>query len=78
MRNPIVAMLSLMVAPWFLILILVVLLLAGCQTMPSPVDRPCGVIRDSLETVRATTANGQRRLDIHHARGKAAGCWGRK
>ena len=46
--------------------------LAGCA---SPVDKPCGVIRDSLSTVQATTVSGQQRLDVHHARGKAAGCW---
>lgn len=47
--------------------------LAACQTVP--VDRPCGVIRDDLATVKATTPGGQQRLDVHHARGKAAGCW---
>lgn len=51
--------------------------LAGCQT-PAPVDRPCGVIRDSLEGVAATTPAGQTRLDVHFVRGRAAGCWGRR
>lgn len=49
-------------------------LLAACQT-PVPVDRPCGVIRDSLASVTATTRAGQQRLDIHHERGRRAGCW---
>lgn len=44
-----------------------------CQTVP--VDKPCGVIRDDLKTVLATTPGGQQRLDVHYARGKAAGCW---
>lgn len=54
-------------------LTLVVLLLAGCQSVP--VDRPCGVIVDSLLDVNATTPDGQRRIHVHHARGRAAGCW---
>lgn len=49
--------------------------LAACQT-PAPVNRPCGVINDSLLTVQATTPAGQQRLDIHYERGRAAGCWG--
>lgn len=49
--------------------------LTACQT-PAPVDRPCGVIRDSLKSVQATTPAGQQRLDVHFERGKAAGCWG--
>ena len=56
-----------------IILLALAALLAGCQT--APVDRPCGVIRDDLRTVQATTPAGQQRLDVHHARGKAAGCW---
>lgn len=48
--------------------------LAGCQT-PAPVDKPCGVIRDDLKTVFATTPAGQQRLDIHFERGRSAGCW---
>lgn len=47
--------------------------LAGCAT--APVDKPCGVIRDNLATVQATTPAGQQRLDIHFERGKSAGCW---
>ncbi len=50
-------------------------LLAGCARAPLPVDRPCGVLTDSLAGVDATTREGERRLAIHHARGRAAGCW---
>lgn len=56
-----------------IISIVVAMVLAACQTVP--VDRPCGVIRDSLKTVNATTPADQRRLDIHFERGRAAGCW---
>lgn len=56
-----------------LIVIMVMGMLAGCASMP--VDKPCGVIRDSLATVQATTPHGQQRLDVHYARGRAAGCW---
>lgn len=42
-----------------------------------PVDRPCGVITDSLLTVTATTADGNRRLADHDERGIRAGCWKR-
>lgn len=54
-------------------LIVLGFLMAGCQSVP--VDRPCGVIRDSLIDVRATTPEGERRINVHHARGRAAGCW---
>jgi hypothetical protein len=54
-------------------LIVIALALAGCQSVP--VDRPCGVIQDSLIDVRATTPDGERRINVHHARGRAAGCW---
>jgi hypothetical protein len=47
--------------------------LTACQT--APVNRPCGVIRDDLKTVQGRTAGDQLRLDVHYARGKAAGCW---
>jgi hypothetical protein len=47
--------------------------LAGCQSVP--VDRPCGVIRDSLIGVYATTPAGQLRLNVHHERGASANCW---
>jgi hypothetical protein len=49
--------------------------LAGCASLP--VDKPCGVITDSLETVTATTRDGNRRLADHFERGVAAGCWAR-
>lgn len=55
------------------IILIIALALAACTT--APVDRPCGVIRDNLKTVQATTPAGQQRLDVHHARGRAAGCW---
>jgi hypothetical protein len=48
--------------------------LMACQS-PAPVSRPCGVIRDDLKTVQATTAGGNTRLAVHFERGKAAGCW---
>lgn len=57
-------------------LILLTMTLAACQTA-APVDRPCGVIRDSLASVHATTPAGQARLDDHYERGVAAGCWRR-
>ena len=53
--------------------LLVLLPLAACTA--APVDQPCGVIRDNLSTVIATTAAGQQRLDVHYQRGRAAGCW---
>ena len=56
-------------------MIVIALALAGCQSVP--VDRPCGVIRDDLKSVQATTPAGQQRLDIHFERGAAAKCWGR-
>lgn len=43
-----------------------------------PVDRPCGVITDSLATVRGATPADTRRIDVHFERGVAAGCWGRR
>jgi len=56
-----------------LILLAIAALLAGCQT--APVDKPCGVIRDDLKTVHGKTPADQQRIDIHTARGRAAGCW---
>lgn len=50
--------------------------LAACQTA-QPVNRPCGVIDDSLGDVRATTAAGQGRINRHFERGVAAKCWTR-
>ncbi len=54
-------------------ILLVALALAGCQSVP--VDRPCGVIKDSLIGVYATTPAGQLRLNVHHERGASANCW---
>lgn len=51
--------------------------LAGCAGGPQPVDKPCGVITDSLQNVNATSTAGQERLDVHFERGTAAGCWKR-
>lgn len=59
-----------------LILIVAMLGLAGCQSVQ--VDKPCGVITDSLRDVHATTPAGETRLNIHFERGVSAGCWGRK
>jgi hypothetical protein len=56
-------------------LMMVALLLGGCQTVP--VDRPCGVIEDDLRGVQATKRDGRQRLAVHFERGRAAGCWGR-
>ena len=49
--------------------------LAGCAQAPAPVNKPCGVIHDSLLGVNATTPDGQRRLNVHHERGAEARCW---
>ncbi|WNJ88452.1 hypothetical protein [Bosea sp. 685] len=49
---------------------------SACQTT-APVDRPCGVITDSLLSVRGATPADTRRIDIHFERGVAAGCWRR-
>lgn len=54
----------------------ILLALAACQS-PAPVDRPCGVIRDSLRDVTGATPAMTRRIDIHFERGVAAGCWRR-
>jgi hypothetical protein len=51
--------------------------LAGCS-QHAAVSRPCGVIIDSLGTVKATTKDGQRRLAAHFERGVRAGCWPRE
>lgn len=52
------------------------LALAACQTQ-APVDRPCGVIVDSMIDVRGATPADARRIDRHFERGHAAGCWRR-
>ena len=56
------------------LMVIVSAMLTACQTA-APVNRPCGVIRDSLLSVHATTPAGQQRLDVHFERGRAAGCW---
>lgn len=62
-----------MLLPSLIMAFVLAFLLTGCQT--APVNKPCGVIRDDLRTVQGKTAADQQRIDIHHARGKAAGCW---
>ena len=59
-------------APWMTVLILAGLgiALTGCAPQ-QPVNRPCGVIVDSLLSVNATSRDGTRRLADHYARGKA-------
>jgi hypothetical protein len=57
--------------------VLALLVLAGCQST-SPVDRPCGVIIDSLRDVKGATPADTRRVDVHFERGVAAGCWKRQ
>lgn len=64
---------SKMLLPWLLTAVVFAVLLAGCQTVA--VDRPCGVIRDSLRTVIGATPDDSRRITIHYERGRAAGCW---
>lgn len=51
--------------------------MAGCTTGTVPVSKPCGVITDSLATVKGATPADTRRIDIHVERGIAAGCWSR-
>ena len=58
-----------------IIAIVCLLMLPAGQCQTSPVDKPCGVIRDDLKTVQGKTPADQQRVDIHFARGKAAGCW---
>lgn len=59
------------------ILILVgVLAAAGCQEA-LPVNKPCGVIVDSLKDVAGKTPRDRARIDQHFERGVAAGCWPR-
>jgi hypothetical protein len=52
------------------------LALSACSTVT--VDRPCGVIIDSLRDVQGATPAMTRRIDIHVERGIAAGCWPRQ
>ena len=55
-----------------------VLAVSACQTTPAPVDRPCGVIVDSLSDVVGKTPAMTRRIDVHFERGVAAKCWTRE
>lgn len=58
------------------IVIAIAAALAGCAS-PAPVSKPCGVIIDALVDVRGKTPADDRRIDVHHQRGAAAGCWDR-
>lgn len=49
---------------------------SACQTA-APVNKPCGIIVDSLATVRGATPADTRRIDVHFERGVSAGCWRR-
>ena len=49
---------------------------SACAT-EAPTTRPCGVLSDSLQSVRGQTPSDDRRISIHFERGVAAGCWGR-
>lgn len=51
------------------------LALGACQSVP--VDRPCGVVTDSLRDVQGKTPAMTRRIDVHFERGIAAKCWSR-
>lgn len=53
----------------------IALAVSACQT--APVDRPCGVITDSLANVQGATPADTRRIDVHFEKGVAAGCWTR-
>lgn len=57
------------------VLALVGTALGACASAPSPVLAPCGVIKDSLQDVQATTPTGNERLAVHYARGHSAKCW---
>jgi len=63
---------------WIAVLLPVALgaVLGACASSV-PVDRPCGIIRDSLMDVTATTRDGERRISRHFEAGVRAGCWGR-
>lgn len=55
------------------IMAIMAVFVSGCQQ--TTITNGCGVIRDSLSSVVATTPAGQQRLDVHYERGKAARCW---
>lgn len=58
-----------------IIVVVIGFLISGCQI--DPVNRPCGVITDSLKDVRGATPSDTRRIDIHYERGgpRGARCW---
>jgi len=49
--------------------------LGACVSVP--VNKPCGVLTDSLMNVTATTREGEQRISRHFEAGVSAGCWGR-
>jgi len=51
--------------------------LAGGCTTTAPVDRPCGVIADSLKDVQGKRKQDRQRIDVHFEIGVRAGCWKR-
>jgi hypothetical protein len=55
----------------------IALAVSACQTT-ALVDKPCGVITDSLMNVQGATPADTRRIDVHFERGVAAGCWRRE
>ena len=58
------------------ILAILAVSLAGCQTT-APVNRPCGVLTDSLRDVQGKRRQDVQRIDRHNERGVSAGCWTR-
>lgn len=59
-------------------IVVVGIVLGACAfNGPQPVLKPCGVIKDPLGDVQATTAEGNRRIDAHFERGVRAKCWDR-
>lgn len=51
------------------------LVIAGCAMPPAPVNKPCGVIEDSLIDVQGKRKSDVQRIDRHYQRGRGAGCW---
>lgn len=60
----------------FTLIILGALALGACQTT-APVNKPCGVITDSLKDVTGKTRADVQRIDRHFERGVGAKCWPR-
>jgi hypothetical protein len=63
------------VLPLFAFVVFLCMAFGACATVP--VNRPCGVITDSLRDVQGKTPQDTRRIDVHFERGVAAGCWNR-